>query len=148
MKSRVAVIGLALAAASALAACGSDKPSVSQAKEQFCKDVAAVAQDAAAVKKLDATSTVDDAKTAVSNLKSAMETAKSAAKEVGQAEADALQTAYSGLQSSISSISGSDTLGEAAPAVVKARDTFVAQWDAITSKNCGGAATSLSPTTT
>ena len=148
MKIRFIVLSTALAAASVLAACGSDdSPSLSETKEDFCKAVAEVAQDEAALADLNATSTVDDAQTAVANLKEGVDAAKSAAQEVGQAEADALQTAYDGLQSAVDDVSDSDTLAEAAATVIEARDTFTAQWDAITSKNCGGAAVSTTATT-
>lgn len=146
MKTRIVVLCATLGAASVLAACGSDKPSVSDTKAQFCKAVADVAQDEAALANLNAQSSVDDAKSAVANLKDAMSAAKSAAQAVGQAEADALQSAYDQLKSTIDGISGSDTLAQAAPDVAKAGATFHAQWDAIRSKNCGGAAASTTTT--
>ena len=147
MRAQATILGFALAAGSLFAACGSDDtPSVSEAKADFCSAVAEVAQDRVALGELNATSSVDDAQTAVANLKDAMSAAKSAAEEVGQAEVDALRSAYDELQSTIDGIDDSDTIAEAAPDVVKARDTFAAQWDAIQSKNCGGAA--ASPTTT
>ena len=142
MKTRFMVLSAALAVASVLAGCGSDdSPSVSEAKEDFCKAVAEVAQDEAALADLNATSTVGDAQAAVANLQDGVDAAKSPPREeVGQAEADALQSAYDGLQSAVDDVSDSDTLAEAAATVIKAHDTFTAQWDAITSKNCGGAA--------
>jgi hypothetical protein len=148
MKKRLAVLCCAaLAAGSLLAACSDDEPTVAEAKEDFCQAVADVAQQEEALGSLNAQSSVDDAKSAVSDLEDAVKSAKDAAEEVGQAEADALQSAYDDLKSSIDDISGSDTLAAAAPAVVQAKDTFKAQWDAIRSKNCGGAVASTTTTT-
>ena len=147
MRSRIAILSLAVGAGSVLAACGSDTPSVDEAKEDFCQAVAEVAQDEDALANLNAESTVDDAQTAVSNLKSAVDAAKDAAEEVGQAEADAVESAYDDLQSTIEGISGSDTLAEAAPTVAEAAATFKASLDEIRSKNCGGAVASTTATT-
>ena len=85
MKTRFMVLSAALAVASVLAACGSDdSPSVSEAKEDFCKAVAEVAQDEAALADLNATSTVDDAQAAVANLQDGVDAAKSAARRSGR----------------------------------------------------------------
>ena len=143
MKSRAIVLCLVLGAASALSACSSDdSSSVSDAKATFCQSLVDVKQSEAAIADLNADSTVDDAKSAVADLGSAVTAAKSAADAVGQAEADTLQSAYNDLKSSLDSISGSDTLADAAPDVVKAAATFQAQLQALRSKNCGGAVAS------
>jgi hypothetical protein len=148
MKASPIVLGcLVLTGAAAFGACGSDEPTVSEAKADFCESVADVAQDRAALADLNATSTVDEAQAAVANLEDALAAAKSAAEEVGEAESDALQSAYDDLKSSIEGIDDSDTLAAAAPDVVAARDTFAAQWDAITATNCGGAVAGTTVTT-
>ena len=90
MRTRTVVLCVALGAASGLAACGSDTPSVDEAKADFCESVAGVAQAEEALTNLNAESTVDDAQSAVSDLEDAVSAAKDAAEEVGQAEADAL----------------------------------------------------------
>ena len=143
MRSRAIVLCLVLGTMSALSACSSDdSTSVSDAKATFCQSLVDVKQSEAAIADLNADSTVDDAKSAVADLESAVKAAKTAGNAVGQAEADALQTSYDDLKSSVGSISGSDTLADAAPAVVKAGATFNAQLEALRSKNCGGAVAS------
>ncbi len=145
MKSRTAALGIALVMAAAFTACGSDEPTVDEAKADFCQSIADAADAEATLTDISVDTTLDDVESAVADLEAAVAEVRDAAQEVGQAEADALQTAYEDLQSSVSGIGGSETIGEAAASVATARDTFVAQWEAIRSQNCGGA---LIPTTT
>jgi gamma-glutamyl:cysteine ligase YbdK (ATP-grasp superfamily) len=92
---------VALAACLGLAACGSDKQSPAEAKQQLCSSVNAFAASITSLQGLGLNSSEDELKSAVDNIQKAWDNVVADAKDVKTANTDNIKKTYNDLKSSI-----------------------------------------------
>jgi gamma-glutamyl:cysteine ligase YbdK (ATP-grasp superfamily) len=92
---------VALAACLGLAACGSDKQSPAEAKQQLCSSVNAFAASITSLQGLGLSSSEDELKGAVDNIQKAWDDVVADAKDVKTANTDNIKQTYNDLKSSI-----------------------------------------------
>jgi prophage DNA circulation protein len=94
---KLAVVAVALAACLGLAACGSQKQSPAEAKQQLCKSVDAFATSVTSLQGLGLGSSQDQLKSSLDNIQKAWDNVVADAKDVKTANTDNIKKTYNEL---------------------------------------------------
>lgn len=101
MKRLLAIVALALVAATALAACGGDKESPAEAKQNLCASLDDFAASVVALQGVGLSSSQDQIKSALDNIEQAWEQVVADAKDVKSVNTDNIKSTYDDLKQSV-----------------------------------------------
>lgn len=101
MKRSLALAVLAVAACAGLAACGSNKESPAEAKQNLCTSLHGFASSVVALQGVGLSSSEDQLKSALDNVQSAWDKVVADAKDVKTANTDNIKSTYNDLKSAV-----------------------------------------------
>lgn len=101
MRRALALVALAILAATALAACGSDKESPAEAKQNLCASLDGFAASVVALQGVGLSSSEDQLKSALDDVDKAWNQVVADAKDVKTANTDNIRSAYDDLKQAV-----------------------------------------------
>ena len=134
MKLRILIL-LTLVLAVFLSAC---KPSVGEAKQQFCDSLNTLSAAVENLNAVDANTSIDDAKQAKEDVAKVWSDFEKAAEQLKEVQTDASKGAYNAMVKELeNSIMGDTTLGDSAETIVAGAKQLLTELKAINTTVCG-----------
>jgi gamma-glutamyl:cysteine ligase YbdK (ATP-grasp superfamily) len=124
----LALIALVLMAATALAACGSDKESPAEAKQNLCTSLDGFAASVVALQGVGLSSSEDQLKSALDDVDKAWDKVVADAKDVKTANTDNIQSAYDDLKQAVQNRPTEQPMTEVVAGLAPKLTAFAEAW--------------------
>jgi gamma-glutamyl:cysteine ligase YbdK (ATP-grasp superfamily) len=124
----LALIALVLMAATALAACGSDKESPTEAKQNLCTSLDGFAASVVALQGVGLSSSEDQLKSALDDVDKAWDKVVADAKDVKTANTDNIQSAYDDLKQAVQNRPTDQPMTEVVAGLAPKLTAFAEAW--------------------
>jgi gamma-glutamyl:cysteine ligase YbdK (ATP-grasp superfamily) len=124
----LALIALVLMAATALAACGSDKESPTEAKQNLCTSLDGFAASVVALQGVGLSSSEDQLKSALDDVDKAWDKVVADAKDVKTANTDNIQSAYDDLKQAVQNRPTEQPMTEVVAGLAPKLTAFAEAW--------------------
>jgi gamma-glutamyl:cysteine ligase YbdK (ATP-grasp superfamily) len=124
----LALVALVLMAATALAACGSDKESPTEAKQNLCTSLDGFAASVVALQGVGLSSSEDQLKSALDDVDKAWDKVVADAKDVKTANTDNIQSAYDDLKQAVQNRPTEQPMTEVVAGLAPKLTAFAEAW--------------------